>query len=479
MSYQANHSDFSSDNALHQECIQLRQYVAQLEQQLVLMQIVEQQLRQEIDNACRSNERSFRHLLEALPKIAVQGYNQHRQVIFWNQASENLYGYTREEALGKPIESLILPPEITDWAISVIEAWLASGTAIPAGELDLITKDGSRVTVFSSHLILINVTGEPEMYCVDIDLSDRKRAEISLQNLNQELESRVEERTRKLQDAQIHIIQTEKMSSLGQLVAGIAHEINNPVSFIYGNLHHLNTYIQDIVEFLKLYQKIAPNSDPQLQKKLTEIDLDFLITDLPNLLSSMQIGTERIQNIVLSLRNFSRLDEAKIKTIDLHQGIENTLIILQHRFAPKSIYLKDRLYHFPEITINKNYGKIPLFKCHPDQLNQVFMSLLMNATDAVEAAFIQGKTTNPSIYIQTEVDISGIIKISIADNGIGVPESICHKIFDPFFTTKPVGKGTGMGLAISHQVITQQHGGKLIYQPRNQGGSEFIIQFFV
>ncbi|MEH2281537.1 MAG: ATP-binding protein [Nostoc sp.] len=303
---------------------------------------------------------------------------------------------------------------------------------------------------------------------------------IALENSNAELEERVEERTTKLKTTlselhhtQAQVIQSEKMSSLGELVAGVAHEINNPVNFIHGNITHLNEYTQDLLRMIQLYQQRHPRNDPEVQALAKEIDLEFLMEDLQKILASIKMGTDRIRNIVLSLRNFSRLDEAEFKAVDLHEGIESTLLILQHR-------LKDKPER-PAIVVIRDYGKLPEVKCYPGQLNQVLMNVLVNAIDALEEANVnrtyQEIEANPSqIIIRTSISNSQSVEIAIADNAGGMPEQVKNSIFNPFFTTKPVGKGTGMGLAISYQIITEKHGGKLECFSTLGEGSEFIIQ---
>ncbi|MBN3963494.1 ATP-binding protein [Nostoc sp. NMS8] len=302
----------------------------------------------------------------------------------------------------------------------------------------------------------------------------------ALEKSKEELEDRVEERTTELKNAlgelrrtQSQVIQSEKMSSLGQLVAGVAHEINNPVNFIHGNLAHVQEYTQDLLAFVQLYQQYNPNPAAEIQTVAEDIDLEFLQEDLPKMLSSMKVGTERIRQIVLSLRNFSRIDEAEFKNVDIHEGIDSTLMILQHRLKAKP--------EQPEIEVIKDYGTVPLVECYAGQLNQVFMNILVNAIDALEENntkyTYQEINDNPSrIKIRTSVVNSRWVEIAIADNGVGISQEFQQRIFDPFFTTKPVGKGTGMGMSISYQIITEKHGGKLECFSTAGEGTEFIIQ---
>jgi PAS domain S-box-containing protein len=272
----------------------------------------------------------------------------------------------------------------------------------------------------------------------------------------------LENTLRELASTQAQLIQTEKMSSLGQLVAGVAHEINNPVNFIFGNLVHATQYIEDLLRIVELYQKYYPEPIEPILEEIEAIDLDFLSQDLPKLLSSMKIGANRIRQIVLSLRNFSRLDEAEMKLANIHEGIDNTLLLLQNRLKGKIGY--------PEIQVIKEYGEIPQVECFPGQLNQVFMNLLVNAIDVLEESLV----TNPQISIRTFQEGNNI-NINIADNGSGITEEIRQKLFDPFFTTKPIGKGTGMGLSISYQIIVEKHRGQLLCFSTPGKGAEFAI----
>jgi signal transduction histidine kinase len=255
------------------------------------------------------------------------------------------------------------------------------------------------------------------------------------------------------------------MSSIGNLVAGVAHEINNPVNFIHANLRPATEYFQDLLYLVNLYQQHFPDPPTELKAEIEAINLDFLQEDLLKLLNSMQIGTDRIQGIVLSLRNFSRHDEAEFKRVDIHQGIDSTLMILQSR-------LKATAEH-PEIIVIKDYAQLPKIQCYAGQLNQVFMHILNNAIDSIHTQCIdaQGK-----IKIETQVSNKNQISIRFIDNGLGVSEELQSQLFDPFFTTKPVGKGTGLGLFISHQIVAFQHGGNLYCNSKFGKGVEFIVE---
>lgn len=302
-------------------------------------------------------------------------------------------------------------------------------------------------------------------------LKANKELELASQQLTQKAQQ-LEEALDELKQTQTQLVETGRMSSLGSLVAGIAHEINNPVSFIYGNLPHASKYFIDVLNLMEVYQQSYPHPASEIEQAIEDIDLNFIKEDLPKLLSSMQAGAERIRNIVYSLRNFARLDEADIKAIDLHESIDNILMILDSRLKKYGSRL--------EIHAIKEYGQLPLVECYAGQLNQVLMYIIMNAIDALEEGN-SGKITKedfstPTIRISTEVNNSNTVLIRIADNGPGIPLALQPRLFDPFFTTKSVGQGTGLGLSISHSIITQKHRGKLKCISTPGEGAEFIIE---
>lgn len=304
-----------------------------------------------------------------------------------------------------------------------------------------------------------------------------KKSKAASDAAKQELQRTLQE----LQLTQAQMVQSEKMSSLGQLVAGVAHEINNPVNFIHGNVTHAEVYARDLLDLLALYQAEYPQPRDAISDKIEEIDLDFLCQDLRKLLTSMKVGSERIQEIVKSLRLFSRLDEAEFKSVDIHDGIDSTLTILQSRLKAKTVLVKGTEYRSSEIQIIKDYGDLPKVECFAGQLNQVFMNILANAIDALEernrTRSLDEQKLNPSIIrITTEMTANHQILIRIADNGSGIPPAIQEKIFDPFFTTKPVGKGTGMGLSISYQIVIEKHHGTLECFSTPETGTEFAIR---
>ncbi|MEH1814879.1 MAG: ATP-binding protein [Nostoc sp.] len=269
----------------------------------------------------------------------------------------------------------------------------------------------------------------------------------------------LENTLRELQTTQVQLIQTEKMSSLGRMVAGLAHEINNPVNFIHGNFNHLNNHVNCLLNLIQLYQQEHPDSYSLFEEKFDDFNIDFIIDDLPKILSSMRIGTDRIRDIVLSLKNFSRLDQSEKKAVNIHEGIESTLLLLNHRLQPK-------------IEIIKKYGNLPPVQCYPAQLNQVFMNILSNSIDALLELDNQ---IQKQIAIKTEVTELETVIITFRDNGDGIDAEIQSKIFDPFFTTKPINKGTGLGLAISHQII-EKHQGNIQLKSEFGYGTEFAIE---
>ena len=315
------------------------------------------------------------------------------------------------------------------------------------------------IAMFSRHELSASILQELSFVANEISLGiSRKQAVMEIQQQAEDLKQAFE----RLQSTQAQLIQTEKMSGLGQMVAGVAHEINNPVNFIHGNLTPANEYIQDLLGLLELYQQYYPDPAEEITEEMTAIELDFLKEDLPRLLYSMKEGTRRIREIILSLRNFSRLDEAEFKEIDIHEGIDSTLMILHHRLKAKS--------DCPEIQVTKEYNQIPLVECYPSQLNQVLMNILVNAIDVMETI------TNPCIHISTQLIDNNWIAIHIKDNGPGIDQETLTKLFDPFFTTKDVGKGTGLGLSISYQIVVDKHGGKLLCESAPGQGTEFMIQ---
>lgn len=295
----------------------------------------------------------------------------------------------------------------------------------------------------------------------------RIQVQLKLSELNQSLALRVAERDQSLQalkQAQMQLIQHEKMSSLGQMMAGIAHEVNNPINFVSGNLVHVGDYCQDLLAMIQLYQQEYPNPTPVIQQRARDLEIDFIREDLSKLMASMHVGTERICQLVLSLRNFSRLDESDCKVVDIHEGIDSTLLILKHRLKTRKAV--------PDIKVIYDFDELPQVECYPSQLNQVIMNLVANAIDALEEAGL----SEPFITIRTERVDGQWIKIVIGDNGPGISQDIQRQLFDPSFTTKPLGKGKGLGLSISHQIIAERHGGKIDCYSTVGQGTEFVVQ---
>ncbi|WP_242051328.1 sensor histidine kinase [Nostoc spongiaeforme] len=357
--------------------------------------------------------------------------------------------------------------------------------------LQIVTKIAKKATEDANFDLQAPVTTQDEVGVLAISLNqliqqvkqlltEQYAAKDKLEAYSQNLEEKIKERTQEverknrdlkhtlnaLKQTQAQLIQTEKMSSLGQLVAGVAHEINNPVTFIYGNVGHAENYVKDILHLIQLYQQSYPHPEAHIQDVMEDFDIEYILQDLPKILTSMKVGAERIHQIVLSLRIFSRLDEAEFKSANVHDGIDSTLLILRHRLKAQP--------HRPEIQVIKDYCEMPDIKCFAGQLNQVFMNILANAIDALEEAWEKNLCLQPIIRISSECDQENI-SIHIADNGTGIPQEVQSRLFDPFFTTKAIGKGTGLGLSISYQIVTEKHRGSLQCISLPGTGTEFVI----
>ncbi|MBW4626359.1 MAG: response regulator [Brasilonema octagenarum HA4186-MV1] len=396
--------------------------------------------------------------------------------------------------------------------ISALDDVLDKVKAFDVGGVDYITKP------FSVAEVILRIENQINLRLLEIKLQEKN---LLLQNALDDLKA-----------AQVKQIQNEKMVALGQLVAGIAHEVNNPISFIYGNLEYVGQYMQELVGVISLYQQEYPHSTPKIEQIVQEIDLNFLMCDLKNLLGAMNRGADRIRHIVLALQKFSRVDEAQMKSVNIHEGIDSTLVMLQHR-------LKETTYRCPIVVVKEYDDNLPPVTCYASELNQVFLHILNNAIDALESTQAHSKwkmsscsggqmntslssashpkfhrigedehklcdqdicqwedgqkirplhfTNSPThdvssticppvIRIRTELADDNTVKISITDNGFGMDESVRSRTFDPFFTTKPVGKGSGLGLAISHQIVVQKHQGQISCNSLPGEGAEFIIE---
>lgn len=459
----------NSDASEQQELIRLRQENEQLRRELATYQ--QHQLEwQQLESARFQLAAIVDSSNDAIISKTLDGI-----IVSWNASAERIYGYQAEEILGKHI-TLLIPDDRLDEEPKIIER-LKRGECIDHFETVRKRKDGTFIDISLTISPVKdregNIIGASKI-ARDISvqqaiLRDRQQAEAKLQQRTQDLEQALQE----LKRTQMQMIQAEKLSGLGQLVAGVAHEINNPVNFIYGNLTHTNDYIQDLFRLLHLYQQHYPTPHSDIQQEADNIDLEFLTEDLQKLLQSMKVGVNRIQGIVASLRNFSRMDEAEMKEVNIHDGIDSTLMILQHRLKAKP--------NFPQIEVIKHYGTLPQVECYAGQLNQVFMNILCNAIDALEDHFHPSTSqaelqAAPTITIRTELIDHDRVRIAIADNGRGIPESVKQHLFNPFFTTKPIGKGTGLGMSISYEIIHKKHQGCLTCLSAPGQGTEFVIE---
>ena len=423
--------------------------------------------RKRMEAASKAFQERLTFVIEQTP-LGVIEWNLEFKVVGWNPSAEKIFGYRAEEILD--LHAIQIVPEADRPHVAKVFQGLISRQS---GQYSLnknICKDGSLITCEWINTPLLNAEGHPiGIFSIVQDISDRKAAELAIQQKSQALEDALTN----LQQAQLQIIQSEKMSALGNLVAGVAHEINNPIGFIAGNLQPALDYVKDTFGLIDLYQQEYPTPSAAIQDEIEAIDLDYVREDLPKLIGSMQLGVDRICSISTSLRTFSRADKDYKVPFNIHEGIDSTILILKHRLKASESR--------PAIEVDTSYGNIPILECFPGQLNQVFMNILANAIDSLEEASHKRTfgdiAAHPNrIEIQTKLDDSAQqALVYIRDNGMGMSEAVKQRVFDHLFTTKAVGKGTGLGLAIARQIVVEKHGGTIDINSIMGEGTEFII----
>jgi len=462
---------------------QVEEVLARVENHLTIRRL-QGQLKEQ-NERLQASEAKNRALLGAIPdlmfRINFSGvFLDYRQT----PATRDI-GSISGDVVGKQIDE-VLDSDLAVWTMHFVKETLSSHE-LQVGEY--VRQVGDRWHHYEARYV---VSGPDEVLAILRDISDRKQAEADLRqsqalltNQKQKLERTLEE----LKRTQGQLVQNAKMVSLGQLVAGVAHEINNPINFIYGNISHVTQYAQDLLELIELYQQALPEPPQEIKALMEELELEFLQEDLQKLMESMMSGSRRIYAIVEALKNFSRLGEAQIKPVDLGEGIESTLMVLQHRLGRGSAVES-------QIKVVKEYAELPLVECYARDINQVFLQVLGNAIDALECRFasyvvdakdenqslvrgskdLRKKVSCPTITIRTELIEGERVAIAISDNGPGMSQEVRERVFDPFFTTKDVGSGTGLGLSISYNIIVEKHGGRIRCESVEGEGTTFIIE---
>ena len=462
---------------------QVEEVLARVENHLAIRRL-QAQLRDK--NAClETSEAKNRALLGAIPDLMFRIDSSGVFLDYREAPATSDIGFISGDVVGKQIEE-VLDSDLAVWTMHFVKETLSSN-CLQVGEY--VRQVGDRWHHYEARYV---VSGPGEVLGILRDISDRKQAEADLRksqalltNQKQKLEGTLEE----LKRTQGQLVQNAKMVSLGQLVAGVAHEINNPINFIYGNISHVTQYAQDLLELIELYQQALPEPPQGIKALMEELELEFLQEDLQKLMESMMSGSRRIYGIVEALKNFSRLGEAQIKSVDLGEGIESTLMVLQHRLGGSSAGES-------QIRVIKEYAELPLVECYARDINQVFLQVLGNAIDALESRFasyvvdakdenqslvrgskeLKKKVSSPTITIRTELIEEERVAIAISDNGPGMSQKARERVFDPFFTTKDVGSGTGLGMSISYNIIVEKHNGRIRCESVEGEGTTFIIE---